>query len=246
MKKLFSLTKRNIKEMLRDPLSLIFCLAFPVLMLVLMQAIFVNFEYAPDNFKIENYASGICVFGFTFVGMFVALQIAADKNTAFIKRLNIAPVGKFKYYLSFVFSALPIALLQMVIFFLISLCFGFPFDANFVLSIIYLIPSALLYISLGIMIGVLCNNEKQTGPISSIFISLVGILGGVFMPLSTLKGGFKTFVNILPFSHSISIASELQSLGAKCIYPHILYVLGYTILFLLIAFIVEKVKAKRR
>ena len=80
MKKLISLTKRNMKEMLRDPLSLVFCLAFPVVMLVLMQSIFLSFENIPDNFLIENYASGICVFGYTFIGMFVALQIASDKK----------------------------------------------------------------------------------------------------------------------------------------------------------------------
>ena len=89
MKALFSLTKRNLKETLRDPLSLIFCLVFPILMLILMQAIILNIQNAPENFKIENYASGICVFGYTFISMFVALQIASDKNTSFIKRIKI-------------------------------------------------------------------------------------------------------------------------------------------------------------
>ena len=57
MKKLFALSKRNIKEMLRDPLSLVFCIAFPVLMLVMMQIIFKNVEYMPENFEIKNYAA---------------------------------------------------------------------------------------------------------------------------------------------------------------------------------------------
>ena len=160
MKALFSLTKRNLKETLRDPLSMIFCLAFPILMLILMQAIILNIQNAPENFKIENYASGICVFGYTFISMFVALQIASDKNTSFIKRLNIAPTNKFVYYLSFVFSSLPLAIAQTILFFLIALIFKFPFNANFALSIIYLIPSALFYICLGIMIGIICKNEK--------------------------------------------------------------------------------------
>lgn len=246
MNKLISLTKRNMKEMLRDPLSLVFCLAFPVVMLVLMQSIFLSFENIPDNFLIENYASGICVFGYTFIGMFVALQIASDKNTSFIKRLNIAPINKLVYYLSFVFSALPLAILQSIIFFAIALIFGFPFNINLLLSIIYLIPSALLYISLGIMIGVICNNEKQTGPISSIFISLTGIMGGVFMPLSALKGGIKVVVNILPFSHSTLIASQLHTLGAKAIYPHILYLILYIVIFLTIAVVVEHIKSKKK
>lgn len=243
MKKLFSLTKRNVKEMLRDPLSIIFCLVFPIFMLVLMQLIFSNIS-SPENFNIKSYACGICVFGYTFISMFVALQISGDKNTSFIKRLNIAPISKWTYYSSFVCSALPLALAQTTIFMLVSLIFGFPFDINFLLTLIYLIPSALMYICLGILIGVLCKNEKQTGPISSIFISLVGIFGGVFMPLSSLSQGFFNFVNALPFSHSVSIASDLQTMGAGAIYPHILFVLGYTMLFILISFIIEKIREK--
>ena len=244
MKKLLSLTSRNLKETLRDPLSLIFCLAFPVVMLVLMQLIFSNMQYVPDNFKIQNYASGICVFGFTFVSMFVSLQIASDKNSSFIKRLNVAPITKFSYYFSFVLSSLPLAISQTVLFFAIALLFGFPFDAKLFLSILYLVPSALFYITLGIMIGIICSNEKQTGPISSIFISLVGIFSGTFMPITVLSENFAKFVNLLPFSHTVSISSEIQSLGASAIYPHVFFIIGYIILFVAINFVVQKIKDK--
>lgn len=245
MKKTLALTQRNMKEMIRNPLSIVFCLIFPVLMLVLMQVIFMNLEYIPDNFKIENYASGICVFGYAFIGMFVSLQIASDKNSSFMKRLNIAPIRKFNYYFSYILSALPLAISQTIIFFAIALIFKFPLNANILLSIIYLIPSAILYISLGIMIGIICKNEKQTGPISSIFISLISVLGGVFMPLNMLKSGFATFVNLLPFSHSVAISSEIQTIGASAIYPHILYLIGYIALFLIVSLIIEKIRDKR-
>ncbi len=244
MKKLLVLTSRNLKETLRDPLSLIFCLVFPVVMLVLMQVIFSNMQYVPDNFKIQNYASGICVFGFTFVSMFVSLQIASDKNTSFVKRLNIAPTSKFCYYFSFVLSSLPLALAQSVLFFAIALLFGFSFDGKLFLSILYLVPSALFYISLGIMIGVICNNEKQTGPISSIFISLVGIFSGTFMPITVLSDSFANFINFLPFSHTVLISSEIQTLGALAIYPHILFIAVYIVLFAAISFVIEKIKDK--
>ncbi len=245
MNKLMALTNRNLKEMLRDPLSIVFCLIFPVVMLILMQAIFLNMEQVPDNFRIESYASGICVFGYTFICMFVALQIAGDKNTSFIKRLNIAPMNKFSYYLSFVCSSLPLALCQTLLFFVIALIFKFPFNVNFILSIIYLIPSALLYICLGVLIGIICNNEKQTGPISSIFISVVGIFGGIFMPISALSEGFANFLNWLPFSHTVMIGADIQTLGAGAIYPHIIYILAYTLLLIVLAFMIQKLKDKR-
>ncbi|MDE7406071.1 MAG: ABC transporter permease [Clostridiales bacterium] len=246
MKKCLVLAQRNIKEMLRDPLSLVFCLGFPLVMLLLMQLIFTSLDFVPDNFQIKNYASGICVFGFTFTSLFVALQISSDKNSSFIKRINIAPISKATYYVSFFLSALPVVLVQTVLFFLIALCFGFPFDANFVLSIVYLLPSAALYVSIGILIGALSGNEKQTGPITSIFISLTGIFGGVFMPISLFGGGFGTFVNLLPFGHSVLIASELQTMGAGCIYPHILYLLGYIVAIIAAVAIIEKIRSVKR
>ena len=123
MKKCLILAQRNIKEMLREPLSLIFCLGFPLVMLLVMQLIFSNVasEFVPPNFEIEHYASGICVFGYTFTCLFVALQIAGDKNTAFMKRINVSPIRKGTYYCSFLISALPMVLLQTVLFFLVAL-----------------------------------------------------------------------------------------------------------------------------
>jgi ABC-2 type transport system permease protein len=243
MKKCLILSRRNIKEMLRDPLSLIFCLGFPLVMLLLMQIIFMNFEFVPENFAITSYASGICVFGYTFTSLYVAMQITSDKNTSFIKRINISPISKFEYYCSFILSALPVALFQTVSFFLVALIFTFPFNINFLLSIVYLLPSMLFYICFGILVGCICQNEKQTGPISSIFISLSGMLGGVFMPISLFSGGFKIFVNLLPFGHSVLISSELQTIGAKCIYPHILYLLFYVVVLSVVVVIIEKVRS---
>lgn len=242
MNALFALVKRNVKEALRDPLTLVFCIIFPVVMLVFMQVIFTNMEFVPENFQIKHYAAGICVFGYTFAGMFTAMNIAGDKNTSFIKRITISPIKRFTYLFSFTLSGLPIAFCQTILFFLIALAFGLPFDGNWWLSILYLLPSAIMFLSIGTLIGVICKNEKQTGPISSIIVSVTGMLGGVFMPLSTLTGGFAAFVNALPFCHSVLIASELHTVGAGCIFPHLFFVVGYALLFWAITLLVERFK----
>lgn len=241
MNKLNALIKRNLKEIIRDPLSLVFCLGFPVVMLVLLQLIFSQVSYIPENFKIENYAVGICVFGYTFSMLFVAMLVAGDKNSEFINRLNMAPISKFTYLLSYFVSMLPIVLFQTIIFFAIALIFGLGFSINLILATIYLLPSAIFYISLGILIGSLCKSEKQTGPISSIIISLTSLLGGVFMPVDDM-GIFSTIVNLFPFTHSVKIASGVFQNNLTCIYPHIIWVLGYTILIWIITLLLYKRK----
>lgn len=245
MKQLKALVKRNLKESVREPLSLVFCIGFPVVMLLVMQIIFKSIEFMPENFAIENYAMGICVFGYTFTSLFMAMSIAGDKNTAFIKRIAISPVSKMKYLFSYLISGIPITFCQTVLFLLISLVFDMKFDSNLILALFYLFPSAIFFISLGILLGVICANEKQTGPISSIIISLTSILGGIFMPISAFTGSIAKIVNGLPFVHSVQIASELYTVGASCIIPHLYYLIAYSLLLWGIIYLLEKARSKR-
>ena len=242
MKRLLSLTKRNLLEILRDPLAAVFCIAFPVVMLAFMQALFSGMEFVPENFQIENYAMGICVFGYAFTGMFLAMNVAADKSSSFLKRILISPVKKTTYLLSFLLSGMLVAVCQTLLFFAIALLFKLPFDGRLLLAIAYMVPSSLFYLSFGILLGSLAKNEKQAGPINSVVISLTGILGGTFMPLSVFSGGMKTFVELLPFSHSVQIAAELYTVGAGCIFPHVFYLLGYVVALWGIIALTEKPK----
>jgi ABC-2 type transport system permease protein len=241
MNKVFILTKRNIKEIIRDPLSLVFCLGFPVVMLVLMQLVIGGLENAPANFQITAYSAGICVFGYTFSMLFAAMLIAADKNSEFVSRLYMAPIKKGAYLFSYFLAVLPIMTAQTIIFFALALCFGLPLSANILMAILYLVPSMVLYITLGLLLGTLCKTEKQAGPISSIIISLVGMLGGVFMPIAEM-GTISTIANLLPFSHSVQIGTEALAGNFSGFSPHILWILGFALVFWIITLMIFKKK----
>ena len=241
MNNLLILTKRNLKEIIRDPLSIIFCLGFPIVMLVFMQLIMSGMEFTPENFQIENFAIGICLFGFTFAMLFTATTIAGDKNTEFINRLMIAPIKKSTYLLSFVLAILPITICQTIIFFTTSLLFGFTFSLNLILAIIALIPSAIFYITLGILFGTLAKTEKHAGPLCSIIISVSMILGGVFMPTANM-GVFTTIVNALPFIHTLEIATSVMAGNFLQSLIHLAWTLGYTLLVWGIIILLNKKK----
>ena len=229
MRKLFVLCKRNFKEIVREPISLIFCFGFPIVMLVLLQALFANLPFTPENFRIERYAVGICIFGYAFISLFTAMLFSGDKNSEFINRLHMAPISKTTFLLSYVLSMLPIALVQTLLFFACALIFKLPFSVNILLAVLYLFPSALFYISLGVLCGVLAKNEKQAGPIGSIIISCSTMLGGVFMPIEGM-GAFSTAMQLLPFAHTVDIAAGVFSGNLLCFFSHVLWVVGYLLL----------------
>lgn len=241
MNKLITLVKRNIKEIIRDPLSLVFCLGFPIVMLVFMQLILSGMEFVPENFNINSYAIGICLFGYTFSMLFTATTIAGDKNTELINRLMIAPINKSTYLLSFVLAILPITILQTLIFFSIALIFGLTLSLNLILVALALIASAIFFISLGVLIGNLSKTEKHAGPLCSIIITISMILGGVFMPAANM-GTFSDIIGFLPFIHTLEIGTSVLAGQFLESLVHFAWILGYTAIIWLVIILLNKIK----
>ena len=239
MNKLKALITRNLKEIIRDPLSSVFCIGFPVIMLVLMQLLFGQMKGVPDMFNIGQFAPGICVFGYTFSMLFVAMIITHDNNTQFVNRLNIAPIKKTTYIFSYVLAILPIILVQTILFFAIALIFGLTLNSNTLLSVPCLLLSGIMFVMIGVLLGFVTKSEKHIGPICSIIISLSAMLGGIFMPVQNM-GAFSSIANALPFLHSVQLGAA--ALNGENLLVHLLVVVGYTLLFALLAYLLLKRK----
>ena len=82
--------KRNLKELLRDPLTLFFGLGFPLVLLVLMNVIQRNVPV--QIFALETLAPGIALFGLTFLALSSGLLLARDRTSAFLARLTASPM----------------------------------------------------------------------------------------------------------------------------------------------------------
>ena len=84
--KIKAFASRNAKEILRDPLSYIFCLGFPVVMLVIMTIVNESIppEAGMDIFNIDKLSPGVTVFGLTFIMLFTTILISKDRSTAFL------------------------------------------------------------------------------------------------------------------------------------------------------------------
>ena len=114
--------KRTVKEILRDPLSYIFCLGFPIIMLIIMTIVNESIPKQANMtvFQIQNLAPGIAYFGMTFVMLFACIQVSKDRNTALIMRLHASPMKSYDFILGYTLSVIIIALLQLAVTFLAS------------------------------------------------------------------------------------------------------------------------------
>ncbi len=204
--------RRTIKELLRDPLSYIFCLGFPLVMLVIMTIVdrSIPKEVGMELFHIQSLAPGIALFGLTFVMLFTCLQASKDRSSAFLTRLYASPMNAVDFIGGYTMPLLMIAFLQIVIAFVASIIIGritgYEFQlGNILLCILVLLPSAVMFIAFGLFFGTLLNDKAAPG-ICSIIITAASLLGGVWMDVDAIGGTFMKVCHVLPFYHGASAA----------------------------------------
>ena len=76
-----TLTKRNLIEIIRDPLSLLFIIALPLIMEILFYLLFSNLT---SQFEMKYLAPGIVVFSQAFLSLFIGMLISLDRSTSFL------------------------------------------------------------------------------------------------------------------------------------------------------------------
>ena len=209
MNKLFNFFKRNLKELLRDPILYVFCLGFPLVMFLLFYIINKYSGGHTPTFEIPSLLPGIIVFSYSFVMLSLALTVSKDRQTFFLKRLYSSPMKAHHFILGYALVGLVIGVLQTVVCILAGWIIALISSSNFIsigaifLLILSELPILITNVFLGVLFGSIFNDKSAPG-ICSVLISLSGILGGCWMPVETM-GSFETFCRLLPFYPSVYI-----------------------------------------
>ena len=211
MKRTLTFAKRNIKEIGRDPLSYIFCVIFPIVMLVVMSVVNESIPKGngPTTFMIDNLAGGIIVFGHTFIMLFTAILVATDRSTSFLMRLFSSPMKGRDFTNGYIIPMLLIAVAQSVLAVASSIVIAQitgstlkPLGLLFV--ILTQIPSSLMFISIGLIFGSLFN-EKAAPGVCSVIISLGSFLGGIFFDAEGVGGVIYKICKFMPFIYCTNL-----------------------------------------
>ncbi len=250
MNRITAFSKRNIKEILRDPLSYIFCLGFPLVMLVIMTL--VNESIPPETgmviFRIDNLSSGIAVFGLTFVMLFICLSVAKDRSGAFLVRLYATPMRSGDFILGYMLPMIVLSAAQILITFAVSLVVSLITGVELsvgglLLAFVTLLPSAVMMAGFGLLFGSLLG-EKAAPGLCSIVISLASFLGGVWFDPDGTGGVLLTICKVLPFYHSVHAARQAAALSFDGYAVHLLITVAYAAAVTLASVLVFKAKMK--
>jgi len=231
--KMMTFAGRCTKEILRDPINLGFGLGFPLVLLVLLNAMQANIPVS--LFEINILAPGITVFGLSFITLFSATLIARDRESAFLQRLYTTPLTGFDFILGYMLPILPIALGQTMICYLFAIPLGVTVSINIVYAVIGIIPMAIFNIALGLLCGSVFGVKQVGGICGALLTNLSAWLSGVWFDLELVGGAFEKIANALPFVHAAEMEKALFSGNFEDAAVHMLPVLLYSVVLTVVA-----------
>ena len=231
---------RNRKELLRDPLNLAFGIGFPLVLLLLLSAIQANVPVS--LFEVEKLAPGQAVFGLSFNSLFSGMLIAKDRASSFLMRLFSSPLSAADFIGGYAMPLLPMAVAQSAICFGAAAFLGLPLNVHVLMAIVTLVPTAVLYIGIGLLAGSVFNDKQVGGICGALLTNVSAWLSGTWFELDLVGGAFKKASYLLPFAHAVD-ASRAATVGDYAsIFPHLWWVMGYAFVVMVIAVVVFKNK----
>jgi ABC-2 type transport system permease protein len=240
--KTMAFASRNSREILRDPLNLAFGIGFPLAVLLLLTALQANIPVS--LFELDRLTPGIAVFGLSFISLFSGMLIAKDRSSSYLMRLFSSPLTAGHFIGGYTLPLLPMAVMQSVVCFLAAVVLGLSMHINILVTIIVLLPAAVLFIAIGLLAGSLLTDRQVGGICGALLTNLAAWLSGTWFDLDLVGGAFKTAAYALPFAHAVDAGRAALAGNYAGIFPHIWWVSAYAAGILLLAVIVFRQKMR--
>ena len=230
--RIITFAKRNFKEIIRDPISLIFSCLLPLFLLFIFQ----QFKIPNEAYKLTNFTPSIILFSFSFITLFTATLVAKDRETSLLIRLGVSPMVSSEYIFGYMLSVLPVVVIQNILFFILAIILGLSFTINIIWTILISLLVSVFFIFLGILLGSLTTVKGSSG-ISSVIIQLVCFTSGMYFDSSMVGKGFATVCEYLPFKPALNIIQGTLN-NFSIDFKSIIIFIIYTVIVLITAIII--------
>ena len=238
MEELMALTGRHLKVYLRDRSAVFFSLLSAFIIIGLM-AFFLGdmnvdailevagaFTTAGEEF--ETLANHL-VLAWTFAGILsinaVSVSISVysgmirDRVTGKLNSIYTAPVSRLKIALSYIMAAWAAAVLICILSLGIMELFGVargmePYSLmEHVQIVAMIIGNSFVYAAMMYALAMIAKTEGAWGGFGTVIGTLVGFLGGIYLPIGTLSEGIAAMMKCTPIIYGTAAFREVMTKG---------------------------------
>lgn len=234
---LYNMTKRHMLTYFRDRMAVFFSLLSVLIVLVLMLVFLGNMNQKNLIQLIQNAGGTISdaqahhiVIMWTIAGMLVVNAFTVpitmigisieDKEQHKLESFYSSPISRTTLILSYLIAAVLTGFLMCLIILLLSFLYvtyaGFAFLTWIqLLSVLGLILLCLIVSScIILLISQVVRSEHAWGAFSTLAGTLIGFLGGIYLPMGMLPDTIQTFLKCLPFLHETAMMRDIFTIDA--------------------------------
>ena len=216
MKSLLKLTWVELKLFFREPLTMVFTFALPVVFLLVMGGVFGN---SPDTSKLHIYrgVGAVNYYNPAYIALVLAsigivamlVHLTAYRERRVLKRFHASSLSVWNVIGSQVLVAFVIAIIGSILITVISLIF---FNANTPKMWELLIPAFILatlcFSSLGVLLGAILPNVRAAQGVGLLLFFVMMILGGAGPPREVMNNVMNYVGDATPIWYVIQLLQE--------------------------------------
>lgn len=248
MRRMRFFASRNAREILRDPISVGFGVAFPILLLLLLS--FLNRHIPAEAhmtlFEPEQLAPGVSVFSLSFLALFSALLLSRDRSSALILRLYASPLTGRDFILGYLLPMLPMALAQTLVCLLAAIPLGLSASWRILAYTAVNVPIALVNLALGMLCGTLLPEKAVGGMCGALLTNVSAWLSGIWFSLDLGGKVFRRIAYALPFANAVDAARAALAGDRGGMFPQLWIVLAWAFGLLTAAIVIFRRKMTAR
>ena len=232
------LTGRHLKVYLRDRSAVFFSLLSAFIIIGLMAFFLGDMNvdaileiagpFATAGAELETLANHL-VLSWTFAGILsinaVSVSISVysgmirDRVTGKLNSIYTAPVSRLKIALSYIMAAWAAAVLVCVLSLGVMELFGVargmePYSLmEHVQIVAMIIGNSFVYAAMMYALAMIAKTEGAWGGFGTVIGTLVGFLGGIYLPIGTLSDGIATMMKCTPIIYGTAAFREVMTKG---------------------------------
>jgi ABC-2 type transport system permease protein len=218
VKAVLHLTKFSLRSMVRNPRAVVFTLLFPIVMLVLFNAVFAagsdDHTVVPGGLDLDldaYFTAGILAYAIVMATYSsLAIGLVSERESGELKRLRGTPMPSWAFVSSLVVrSVLLVALMTVIVLLIGRFAYGVHFPGDNVLGlVVYLVLGTSMFCTLGVALTVVTPSVDAVSTIAPFSAILLSFISGVFIPVEQLPKWAEEIGRIFPLAH---LASGLQT-----------------------------------
>ncbi len=217
---LWKLTWTEIKLLVREPVTMIFTFAFPLLVLLVLGGIFRNDRVTGGNFgdvlAMDYYVPGYIGLVIASIGMIsLPVHLATYRERGVLRRLRASGLKELTYFGSQTVVAVLIAVVGGLLVYLLG---ALVYDANQPDSVVRVLLTAVVgvatFAAIGILLAGLLPSARAVQGAGLLLWFTMMFLSGTASPLELLPTWLLRVGQVLPLYHLVQALQEPWNTGA--------------------------------